>query len=765
MRLTLRTLLAYLDDILEPAQAREIGEKISESGYASSLVEHIREVMRKRRLGAPDPSGPGMGLDPNSVAEYLDNTLTPDEVADIEKICLESDLHLAEVAACHQVLTIVLGEPVDVPDRTRERMYVLGTGRQPVVEKADPPKNGEARRPIPSVTATTQPKPPVAKPREYEGVPEYLRPTPVWRRAAPIVAGLVVGGVWLTMISSSPSLIRPSSGTGSDGDQQLADTSGADAGDSATAIADGILNGTDDGVPENSEPEIAADESRPGSLLANRDKTPSIRDLDGFDPPPPADAPEPAADSTANADTTVRRPATSPVPERARVTMPTTPGPTPTTVPRPAEPTTVAAVSPAGTSPVPATSAASESVPSATEPVGNVAAGQPQFSPAPDIMYASREGSFLVRTADGWRTMPHRSMVRTGDALAAPEPFSTLLDVPPLGLTIEVFAGTALEVVGSSDEDGLILRLIQGRLAFQNRAAADSENPLTIGVQIGDEIFHLVFSTDNAVCGIEVVPTEPQRFEQLPVDDQFVGNLFVGRGTINASVGTPGGRLLTAPAWLPLTVSVRQQMEKAGEDVPILPVPDWLDLDKERMSPAERRYASRFEKELDSDVPVHLSIPAVVQSQVPDLATLAVKCLAVTGHSEELVEALGRADFTEAREAAAVSIRQWLPRDAKNGAALRQALEVNFPPDQVDPVYRLLWGYDESDARNEATSRILVDWLMHDSEVIRQLAYFHIYRLTGLRHDYRPNLPVEQRRVAVKRWDSYLEKNASRLLP
>src|SRR5262245_39005482 len=126
MRLTLRTLLAYLDDILEPSQAREIGDKLNESSFASSLVSRIREVMRRRRLTAPTLSGPGVGVDPNAVAEYLDNTLAPDGVADIEKICLESDVHLAEVAACHQILTLALGEPVNIPAQTRERMYALG---------------------------------------------------------------------------------------------------------------------------------------------------------------------------------------------------------------------------------------------------------------------------------------------------------------------------------------------------------------------------------------------------------------------------------------------------------------------------------------------------------------------------------------------------------------------------------------------------------------------------------------------------------------
>src|SRR3954447_22160330 len=130
MRLTLRTLLAYLDDTLEPTEIKTIGQKVAESDSAQELIARIKQVTRRRRLTTPPATGPGAGWDPNDVAEYLDNLATPEQVAEIERICLESDVHLAEVAACHHILTLVLGEPALVPPTARERMYGLVQGRE-----------------------------------------------------------------------------------------------------------------------------------------------------------------------------------------------------------------------------------------------------------------------------------------------------------------------------------------------------------------------------------------------------------------------------------------------------------------------------------------------------------------------------------------------------------------------------------------------------------------------------------------------------------
>jgi hypothetical protein len=126
MRLTLRTMLAYMDSVLEPNESEELGRKIRESKFASDLVDQIRAVTNKVRMDAPKLEGKGMGNDANTVAEYLDSALPQDRVGDFERVCLESNKHLAEVAGCHQILALVLGKPADVPVALRDRVYGLG---------------------------------------------------------------------------------------------------------------------------------------------------------------------------------------------------------------------------------------------------------------------------------------------------------------------------------------------------------------------------------------------------------------------------------------------------------------------------------------------------------------------------------------------------------------------------------------------------------------------------------------------------------------
>jgi hypothetical protein len=110
---------------LEPTAAKEIGKKLTETPAAQELVSRIKEVTRRRRVTAPAIAGDD--VDPNTLAEYLDNLLPPESVAQLESHCLDSDVHLAEVAACHQILTLI-GQPAGVTDAMRQKMYLLVHG-------------------------------------------------------------------------------------------------------------------------------------------------------------------------------------------------------------------------------------------------------------------------------------------------------------------------------------------------------------------------------------------------------------------------------------------------------------------------------------------------------------------------------------------------------------------------------------------------------------------------------------------------------------
>lgn len=126
MRLTLRTLLAYLDHTLEPQDEAILREKVETSAIAGGIIQQIESATANDRLVPPSPDAVGPTTDANVIGEYLDSTLPMESIADVERQCLESPAHLAEVAACHQILAKALGEPAVVTPELRRSIYALG---------------------------------------------------------------------------------------------------------------------------------------------------------------------------------------------------------------------------------------------------------------------------------------------------------------------------------------------------------------------------------------------------------------------------------------------------------------------------------------------------------------------------------------------------------------------------------------------------------------------------------------------------------------
>ena len=102
----------------------------------------------------------------------------------------------------------------------------------------------------------------------------------------------------------------------------------------------------------------------------------------------------------------------------------------------------------------------------------------------------------------------------------------------------------------------------------------------------------------------------------------------------------------------------------------------------------------------------------------------------------------------------------------ENGKLLKEELAQVFYEAEVDAIYRLLWGFGREDAHNREISQQLIDWMGHDQIAIRELAFYHVRRLTDgrSRMGYRPNLPAKQRQSGIYNWQKVVDKNAG-LLP
>ncbi len=265
MRLTLRTLLAWLDDTLSPSEVREIGKQVSESPFAKELVEKIHRVTRQRRLTIPPLKGPD-SVDANIVASYLDNELDPDAVAELEKKCLMSDVHLAEVASVHQVLSLI-GQKAKVPVEARHRMYQLIKGREAVKPQGSRASRQTEPRPVaepvqPWITAPL-PRQPLWKqywmPASVVGLMGLLCVT-AWNTLSPTDASPQGTRLVASKIKPVPVVPRPAKPDDSD-----ASTNKARAGAASGTTEPGAPTETEKAAAKDTEPVKPADVA-PGTI-------------------------------------------------------------------------------------------------------------------------------------------------------------------------------------------------------------------------------------------------------------------------------------------------------------------------------------------------------------------------------------------------------------------------------------------------------------------------------------------------------------------
>lgn len=712
MRLTLRTMLAYLDDMLEPYQTKQIGQKIQESPVAGVLVSRIREVMRRRRLSAPDVSGSHIGIDSNIVAQYLDNTLPPEQVADVERVLLSSDELLAEVAACHQVLTLILGEPCEVSAHSRERLYALGPVSASDQLRVDDSSatattsasdNGAgiaagiaAAVAVPSTAAGVQ----LVRPGSSHEIPEYLRPSPFSKVAGPTIVIAVIAVACVGTFLSDPSFLKGVN----QAQRELAKNS---RGASNSTVREGLPSTTvseADGVPMTND--------------ANAVNTTATTRLDPAPPPDAADDSKMVPAATA----TINSPGAATVAVKPKSVVPGPSDPVPP-APAPVNPKPVVAL------------------------------------PAVPVQLVSNEG-VLLRFSDvdqHWFLAPKQSVLKSGEPLACLEPYEAVLSFDQGTVRATVLGDSALRVMEATDLAATGLEVRHGRVLFQG-SRQDGQQPLALAVVIGQDIWKLELLTPQTVCALEVLPTPSTGFEKVREPNRYSGVLYVLAGTVKWTSALGASQDVAERTGLPLSSDQAAANKQTAVSFPT--APDWTDPAKRKLAPL-RRYALLFEKEFALDQPADPSMQALIQHANSKISELAVRGLALTQSYSALTQALAVCPHEEGRFAARDGLYEWLPLGADHGALLKKELETHYPPADVEMMYRLLWGYTREDGRDKLTSHQLVGLLHNNHVVVRELADFWIERLIGRKTEYRAtNLPA-QRESQIRRIEKLLEDNGA----
>ncbi|QGJ71813.1 Hypothetical protein PBC10988_35230 [Planctomycetales bacterium 10988] len=115
----IRPFLAYRDGLLRGMQVEQIERQISENQRASQLNARIRQVVQEPQEGLPIEDSQDF-RECSEVARYLENVLPAEKQAQVEQACWQKDGRLAEVAACHTILSQLVKQSVHIHNSTKQ---------------------------------------------------------------------------------------------------------------------------------------------------------------------------------------------------------------------------------------------------------------------------------------------------------------------------------------------------------------------------------------------------------------------------------------------------------------------------------------------------------------------------------------------------------------------------------------------------------------------------------------------------------------------
>lgn len=717
MRLTLRTLLAYLDSNLPADQADELEQKIRQSEPAQQLIARIREVQQRIRLGAPSVHGRGTGGDPNSVAEYLDNRLRSEKTAEIEKICIESDMQLAEVAACHQILSQILGKPLQSPHELRQRLYAL---QDLDINEGQPHTDAEFARPAAAAASAL----PAADNGGSHGAWYY------------VLVGALSLSITLVLLAAGTYLLG-----GFSGNEQVAN------GDSAESDAD-LPTVEGDPRPPLVGPADEEEASKAGAdAAANRndadaatvipvEQTPLVGDGDA-----PREGAVPPPESPGNGLAGTSDPAMA-TPEGVTTEDEAPPAPTVD-----AAPTLVVGPTPIG------------AVANVPERANLVAIVDPQNV---DASRVPTDGQIL--TGESYVTFP----LFESAIYASPFHFRFLGDshwgfegTPGDGtLTLHLEQGT-VRIVADQPVD-LSVRL-NGHVESISFEEPGSEVAIRVSVDHfpGDDPREIESPHVADYCLIKGRATLGSPTPPLPLELNMPMRWIEGVGIAAIPVADAAARGTGVPATAEAASEVVEATDAEGEAPAESALPLWARGDVSE--PLEESAVAEILSALPQERSLKLSLTEIVVSaKQEEVQAIAAWALCSLAYFDPALQSFDDPDQKGYWRDTLTAVRRDLPLSQDSANALRTAVQNKFP-DSAENVWSMLIGYSPERLAAGGDAELVAN-LERPELAIRVLAFLNLDEITGVLHTYRPEVVENRRRSAVGRWQQMLAAGGVRYL-
>ena len=421
--------------------------------------------------------------------------------------------------------------------------------------------------------------------------------------------------------------------------------------------------------------------------------------------------------------------------------------------------------------------------------VGLVRAADPASAAGPEPRVpvgkcASQVGTLLDRYPEGkaWDGVSPKSPVPSRDVLLALPGVRAVVDTEPAAVSLTLFGGmpqlSPSPVLGSqvvlhdSRAYDLDVTLREGRVLFAN---VRDKGPARIWIRLPGFAWTLTLAEPGTRVGMEVYGRWPLGVpfskDPKPWDEPTkVVVLLMLKGRANLETESHAYELSAPPG--PAFMQWDSVAGEAAGPQRLKELPAWADpnvavpAEGKAIEEVVEMYQAQLKKPSTAGEALQALLDAAAKEKDKPRAAMmrefAVLGFGALDDAPRVAEALADVHSADVREAAVLALRMWIGAYPGRDLELYRLLQgkLGYSERQAETVLDLL--HSPFDPEKPATYEALIRLLQHPKLAVRQLARWHLYRLTPVGKDiaYDPAASGEERDKAVKAWKELIPSGA-----